>query len=330
MSNSAPATPPKLTLSLAQRLALGTRLTELRTQRGLTQLDVARQALGFEKSHAAVSRLERGVLDAVSAGRLADLCAFYGTTATALLAQTDARQEEEPETEFTPVDGLAVAPGIGARLTLLRQAAGLTRSALAALLGHDESWTQHLRLWEKEKSLPRPDTLLRMAVKLEVSAAWLITGKRAKPLRPTTAMRVNALQKMHDLSNQDLAHLAGLDITAGRSAIARLTRGRRVGEATLQAVATALDVPVSWITPPEGEPVQGPKAAQPDPRTTLTVPAELSKRGRALMEELAKLLGAGVVTEQELSQLRANIMRKVMADLRKSASAPVAIAQACV
>lgn len=314
---SSKSTTPRLPLTLAQRLALGTQLTELRVQRNLTQLDVARQALGFEKSHAAVSRLERGLLDEVGSDRLNNLCAFFGTTPQALLAQCDARREDEPATEFLPCDGLTVAPGVGTRLRTLRQAAGLSPKDLTALMGHHKNWKQHLQMWEQDRVAPNPDTLFRIAAKLEVSAAWLITGKRAKPIRPTTAMRVNALQKAHNLTNQDLAHLAGLDVASGRSAVFRVTRGKPVVVETLKAIATALDVPLSWITPPSNEAASETSAS--DPLRFLAVPEGLSKRSRELLVELAQLLAVGAVDEQEVSAFRAGLMKRVMKDLRKAA-----------
>lgn len=72
-------------LSDQQRQALALNLRELRTARDLTQLDVARRALGFEKSHAAVSRLERGTLSQVARAHIDLLAGFFATTPQALL-----------------------------------------------------------------------------------------------------------------------------------------------------------------------------------------------------------------------------------------------------
>jgi hypothetical protein len=72
-------------LDLEQRQILATNLRRLRTEKGVAQLDVARAALGFERSHAAVSRLERGALPRVPCAHLRRLADFYSTPVITLL-----------------------------------------------------------------------------------------------------------------------------------------------------------------------------------------------------------------------------------------------------
>lgn len=314
--------PARLELTLAQRLAIGVRLSELRTQRGLSQLEVAAQALGFEKSHAAISRLERGVLDAVSAERLEALCTFFGTSLQELMAECDARREEEPPTVYQDETSLDVAPGFGTRIRTLRQAAGLTRAEMGTLLGNAETFARQVQLWEDEKVTPNPDSLMTLGCKLGFSGAWLITGKRAKPIRPTTGMRVSALMKMHGLTNQEAAHLANLDVLTGRSTVSRITRGFKVLPETLEAVAAAFDVPVSWITPPEtGAPLvvkmeQAGPAPADNPDLFLALPPNLNKKSKNLLSEIAELLAENALTDRELSHLRATLLKKVMQEFR--------------
>ena len=54
-------------LAVAERLALAVNLTKFRESKGESQLQVSARALGFEKTHAAISRLERGILNRHSA-----------------------------------------------------------------------------------------------------------------------------------------------------------------------------------------------------------------------------------------------------------------------
>lgn len=297
----------KRDLSLAQRLALGTRLTELREAACFSQLEVARKALGFTVSHAAVSRLERGVFGVVDNAKLDKLAEFYGSSVDALLAEMEGRQEDAAPEEFRSTDTLVVQPGVDRRLFNLRQASGLTRMQMAEALGHTSVsvWSS----WEKGQATPRPDTLLDMAITMKVSAAWLITGKRARPEAPTLPLRLRAMQKVYDLSNRELALLADMDLESGPPKIARMSR-RAVGhsEAIVHSVAQALDVPVSWICPPEGgfEPVATEPVANP-------LPEGLTPTATKFIGELADLFASKVLSDKDVSKLRGEFMRSLIA-----------------
>jgi len=68
-----------------QRQTLAHNLSRLRQALQLSQLQVARQALGFTLSHAAVSRLERAELVKVPVAHLERLAQFYETSLDRLL-----------------------------------------------------------------------------------------------------------------------------------------------------------------------------------------------------------------------------------------------------
>ena len=72
-------------LSEGQRQALARNLRQLHAATHHSQQHVARVVLGFEKSHAALSRLERGVLPTAVRAHIERLAEFYGTTVQALL-----------------------------------------------------------------------------------------------------------------------------------------------------------------------------------------------------------------------------------------------------
>lgn len=305
----------RLTLDLAQRLALGTRLTELREERGLTQLEVAYQALGFEKSHAAVSRLERGVLPEVEDGRLEKLAAFYGETVESLLAEMNGRQDDAEPEEYSSVDGLVVTQGFGTRLFNMRQSAGLTKTQLSAKLGYGNGGPALIRNWELEKVSPRPDTLLHIASTLGVSAAWLITGKRAKPAAPTVAMRLRAMQKLYGLSNRDVATLSDMDMERATVSVARLARGRfKPSPEVVTNVAKALDVPESWIQPPE-------QGYEPRPEATGARRSDISDMANQFLGELGDLFAMSAITDKEVSALRKRFMKELMDGLRQKKAA---------
>lgn len=72
--------------SVEHRIELGTRLRALRRARGLSADTVACQALGFHSPHhAAVTRLERGVLKQVPREHVLRLSAFYGVPVASVL-----------------------------------------------------------------------------------------------------------------------------------------------------------------------------------------------------------------------------------------------------
>lgn len=78
-------------LTPLQRKALGVRLVSLREKMGLSQLQVSNGALGMAKSHAAVSRLERGTIDSVEIARLTKFATFFKTDIPALLQKQGSR-----------------------------------------------------------------------------------------------------------------------------------------------------------------------------------------------------------------------------------------------
>ena len=300
----------KLQLDLAQRLAIGMRLTELREEKGLSQMQVAKQALGFKVSHAAVSRLERGVLDEVEGGRLAQLAEFYGETVESLLAELAAQPAEPSCIQST--DGMVVAPGYGDRLFQLRQALGCTAAEFAVKLGHPPAGAALIRDREAEKFTVRPDTLVSIAVTLGVSASWLILGKQTKVTVPTLPMRVNALQKLYGLSNREVSLLGEMDISTGWKTVHRICRAKhRPTAAEVQAVAKAFDVPAEWINPP---------VAGYEPPVPITYApdhcAGLSPRATSFIKEMAELFSMAAVSDEQIGALRSQFMRELMSGLR--------------
>jgi len=306
----------KRLITLAQRLALGTRLTELREQKGLSQLEVARQALGFTVSHAAVSRLERGVFGVIDNERLDKLAAFYDTTIDALLSEMEGRSDSEEPEEYRSTENLVVQPGVAGRLFNMRQAMSLTKLEMANHLGHVSDHTWHS--WEKGLATPRPDTLLEIAIACGVSAAWLITGRRAKPQAPVFSMRLRAMQKMYDLDNRELALLAGMDLENGRGTIARMSRTRRQPSLEIvQSIAKAMDVPVEWLCPPEAG------YTELDNKEELPAVAAVAPRkspGERFADELRELFDSGVFDESDIKAMRSRFMKELMGKARKPES----------
>lgn len=71
--------------------------------------------------------------------------------------------------------------GFADRLRRLREARGLSKREMAALLGVDP---MQISRYELERTLPSAETVLRMAQLLQVSADELLTGSSTPPEPP--------------------------------------------------------------------------------------------------------------------------------------------------
>jgi len=80
--------------------------------------------------------------------------------------------------------------GVAGRIVTAREASGLTAAQLARRLGVQ---TKTLLRWESGESEPRSNRLVNLAGLLNVSAAWLLSGEGAKPVRDTTAIELARL-----------------------------------------------------------------------------------------------------------------------------------------
>lgn len=75
--------------SAVEIMAIGRKFKQLRVKRNLSQLEVAEKALGYSGSHAAVSRLERGVLKSVAESTVKSLAKFFKVSMTTLRADIE-------------------------------------------------------------------------------------------------------------------------------------------------------------------------------------------------------------------------------------------------
>jgi transcriptional regulator with XRE-family HTH domain len=310
-------------LTTAQRLALAVNLVTLREARGLKQLEVAHQALGFAKSHAAVSRLERGILNDVETERLERLASFFDTDVATLLGNdatscspTQPGEGEglsifDPDCDFTP------STNYGRRLTLARTSAGLSLQALSKKLGHMHEGT--VSAWEQEKATPRRTSFIDLAMALEVPVSWLMFGRRVATPARGMALRLTAMQKLYGLSNGEVAALMESTndeekLIIGGRFINRLSVGRH-GATTenIQKLAGALQVPVDWISPPdmkdeiERERLEKVSNAVNDASPKLN---GLSKTALKLVTDIIELIEMGIVTDSDVRQMRADLVTK--------------------
>ena len=164
-------------LTKSELTLLGSRLTKLRAERGVSAAQVAHEALGYEnKSHVAVSRLERATLAHPRQDHLQALATYYGvepehlmvdkakgqasaiaSEATQTLAPVPSAPAKPIAVSLVDADSPVVAPvrrgplprTLAGRIAHVREAAGLAPSAFAAALtrhgaiitcGNVESW----------------------------------------------------------------------------------------------------------------------------------------------------------------------------------------------
>lgn len=313
----------RVTLNTAQRLALALNLVTLREGLGLKQLDVAHQALGFSKSHAAVSRLERGILTDVEVERLEKLAAFFDTEVSKLLFNKVTCGEP---TEAGEGEGLSIFNGdcdftpsihYGKRLTLARTSAGLSVLALSKKLGHLNDAT--VQMWEDEKASPRRTSFIDLGMALNAPVSWLMFGRRVDTPSRGIALRLTAMQKLYGLTNGEVGALFETSndsaaLESARTMVSRLSRATHGPTPdTLQRLATALQVPADWISPPTVEDLRNReqtlkvKAVQ-----SVTAPAHsgLSRPARKLVSDLIDLLEMGLISDADVKTLRSDMVTR--------------------
>ena len=319
-SNVDQASAGKLKLELADRLELGARLRRCREATGKTTLEIAEEILGYSGSHAAVSRLERGVFAVVNLDHLHKLAEFYGTTTVDLLQGTgDVASTDLPEISGTWKEA-DIRPGLPGRLRDLRQALGLTRKQMALRLGHRDGYQQQIAGWESGTITPVPDTLLQVATTFGVSGSWLILGARGKARAPTQSMRVRALRHLKGLSRPQLAMVADpQDFRGMRSSIANAeTAGRPLPLDRLDSLAKALDVPVSFLDPQALRYAPpGPSGEQP-PTGLLNI--EVPAMVRKLVEQIVTMYSTDLIDGDDIADVYKQLSRKAWARTNKAAA----------
>lgn len=331
------ATPSKAktALSTAQRLALGLNLCTLREALDLKQLEVAHQALGFAKSHAAVSRLERGILSEVETDRLERLAAFFYTDVPALLSNRLTSGEPtlpgesaglspfDPNCDFTP------SANYGKRITLARTSAGLSVQGLAKKLGHLSDGT--VRGWESELTLPRRTSFIDLGLALEAPVSWMMFGRRVDTPSRGLALRLTGMQKLYGLTNAEVAALMEpSDDTQIHFSTVKQIHRMSVGNPgapreALQRLAAALQVPVDWLSPPDLRgPVERERAEIIAQALYGDVPSlsGLSKSALKLVTDLIDLIGMGVVTDDDVRELRTDMVTRFTTPYLKSMRLP--------
>ena len=307
-------------LTTAQRLALALNLSALRDGRGLSQLNVADQALGLTKSHAAVSRLERGILAEVDIERLELLAKFFDTDVEELLYNRLTSGEQilagegeglalfDPKCDFTP------SVDFGSRIKVARTAAGLSHQALATMLNHLHSNT--VCTWETEAAQPHRSSFIDLAIALNVPVSWLMFGRRVGTPARGVALRLTAMQKLYGLTNGEVGSLMTdssdeTELQYARQRVSRFSIGTH--EPTpelLERLATALQVPADWLAPPNPQAESTLLA-----KTAAEFGAEikligLSKAAKKLLTDLAALIEMGAITDKDIRTLRTDLVTR--------------------
>lgn len=315
-------TSDRLTLDLADRLELGSRLRRLREGTGLTTLQVAEQVLGYKGSHAAVSRLERGVFATINLSHLDTLAAFYGTTREALLGGTEGSDTSPPPEVEGDWGSADIAPGVHERLRDLRQALGLTRRDFCRHMGN--GGFSHYAMVERGEVLPRPDVLLKVATTFGVSGSWLILGKKARIKQPTQALRLRSLRQLKGLSRPALAIQAAPEQFKETHASVALSeaRGLTIPWEQLQKLAKAFDVPPEFLDPQEksrraaGVPAEG--EVSPD-QALFRVEQLLPKSAQKLLEQIRTTAAMGLLEAEDTAWLLKELSNRTWRRTRKAA-----------
>jgi transcriptional regulator with XRE-family HTH domain len=124
--------------------------------------------------------------------------------------------------------------------------AGLTRMAIAQRAGCGQTIALEI---EDRQRVPATDTLLRLALVLDVSASWLAygTGDQQEPNMPQSHTAIgDRLRQVRAAVSLSLAELGRRTGTSPR-AIAKIENGGQSGVDVIESLAKALGVSAGWL-----------------------------------------------------------------------------------
>lgn len=321
----------RVSLPMEQRLALAVNLIKLRENAGLTQLQVSFNALGFEKSHAAISRLERGILAEVDAERLELLAEFFGTSVKALLSNgstNGAPAEEGDEAKgpslFEAENDFVPSAHFGSRIRLARTSKGMSQKALALALNHTTESV--VNTWEEELATPRRTSFIDVAIALDVPVSYLMYGRRIATPTRGTALRLTALQKLYGLSNYEISALMDSTYDAERiiaegKVVNRITTGRKLANiVTVEKLARVFQVPVQWLAPT----IEERQAHHRVEKDAVSVSGEgildtkvqhLNRASKKLVVDLIALLEMDMVSKEQVQEMQDELYERFTAPM---------------
>ncbi len=180
-------------LCAEQLKILGERLVELRRQKGVTAVEVARDVLGYENgSHVAVTRLERGVLTRPRVDHLQALAKFYEAepahlfipelqSGSGALAPKPAPVSKKQARGHAP----STLPG---RIQWVRESAGLDPEAFALAVRHHGAiiTSGNVAAWETGEQSPNPVQLRALSLFSHRSENWFLHGDDRPVTGPAT------------------------------------------------------------------------------------------------------------------------------------------------
>jgi transcriptional regulator with XRE-family HTH domain len=147
------------------------------------------------------------------------------------------------------------AKSFGERLTLLREASGLSPSALGASIGVSQVTIWN---WENGRKYPRPAKLDDLAKALNTSVCTLSRGQEEMPSAPQDLARASFGERLSMLRKARRLSLAELGSNIGVSHVTvwNWENGKgRPDWQRLQDLAHQLHVSVSFLASGEGEPI---------------------------------------------------------------------------
>jgi transcriptional regulator with XRE-family HTH domain len=192
--------------SEAQLGKLGASLRKLRVEKGVSAAVVAQDALGYGNgSHAAVSRLERGLLNPPRLEHLSKLAAYFGVQLqtvlpTGMRIEDWDRGKKEPSTETATLSeqaSVVEAPralpsklpklkSFSARVKYLRERLQLSQEAFAESLSRRGALILkgNIVSWESGAREPNPLQLHAISRLCDVQESWLLSGDFAPAATP--------------------------------------------------------------------------------------------------------------------------------------------------
>ena len=153
----------------------GAKIRALRLQHGLEQSDVA-TIFGISQSHLAHLEAASRPRDAPSTSVVLVAMRYFGVSADFLLLDSWPH-DEIPTSTVVPAAASALPPRmLGEKLRFARKRAKKIQQQMATELGMATNGT--LSNIEKNRKLPSPGLLIRLAAMLDVSLDWLLNDAR--------------------------------------------------------------------------------------------------------------------------------------------------------
>jgi len=281
------------------------RLRALRAAAGMSREQLAQRALTLRAPGNNIGRIERGV------SRPTD--ATFKKIAYALGVTPKFLSEGYASYVGNHGDGWTVDEAFPARLARLMREAKLDAREVAIKMGlHGVG---HFVRWMSGSLAPRPDTLTRIAIALNVNAEFLATGIQQSSTSQTLdelpqGKRIELVRRAAKLDRQAFGEACGIEPTPAGPVFKRIglwEKGRcKASYPELLRISSAMGVSLTWLAtgaPPASATHEGDSTA-PETHPAMAIWHEesaLSRASQELLQSLRHGMAYGAITGPDVN-----------------------------